>query len=139
MKLKILNALLIVTSLFGYLEWPNNSAFLWQAELDLIAKLFSDPVSVLHPFTLLPMLGQIALLVTLFQTTPSRALTIAGIVCLGLLLFFIFAIGLLSVNIRVTLSTLPFVVVAILTIWVMFRKPSGRNGGTSDDGSRYSS
>lgn len=126
MKLKILNALLIVTSLFGYLEWPNNSAFLWQAELELIGKLFSDPVSVLHPFTMLPMLGQIALLITLFQKTPSRTLTVAGIVCLGLLLFFMFAIGLLSANVRVALSTLPFVVVAIITVSVIFW-PERRN------------
>ena len=53
MKSKILNLLLIVTSLFGYLEWGgNNSILLFQAEADIISKLFTDPTSVIHPFIL---------------------------------------------------------------------------------------
>lgn len=128
MKLKILNALLILTSLFGYLEWPNNAAFLWQAEIELIAKLFSDPVSVLHPFTVLPMAGQIILLVTLFQKVPGRILTVLGIACIGVLLVLMFAIGLLSMNVRVTISTLPFIIVAVITLLEIARRRSERQG-----------
>lgn len=68
MKSKLLNFLLIVTSLLGYLEWGgDNHIFLFKAEAEILSKLFTDPLSVLHPFTLLPLAGQIILLITLFQ------------------------------------------------------------------------
>ena len=39
MKPKILNALLIVTSLLGYLEWSGDShTFLFQAEAEILYK-----------------------------------------------------------------------------------------------------
>lgn len=68
MKRKFLNLLLIVTSPFGYLEWGSeNSMFLFQGEWEVLVKLFQDPVAAAHPFTLMPLLGQILLLITLFQ------------------------------------------------------------------------
>jgi hypothetical protein len=40
MKQRILNLLLIVTSLFGYLEWgADNRMFLFQGELEVLTKL----------------------------------------------------------------------------------------------------
>ncbi|HQX43541.1 MAG TPA: hypothetical protein PK209_03250 [Saprospiraceae bacterium] len=113
MKSKILNLLLIVTSLFGYLEWGgNNSILLFQAEADIISKVFTDPTSVIHPFILLPLVGQILLLVSVFQNKPSHLLTYIGIACLALLLGFMFVIGILSLNYKIIFSTLPFLVVA---------------------------
>ncbi len=39
LKSKILNFLLLITSLIGYLEWGNGQhTFLFQAEVDIIAK-----------------------------------------------------------------------------------------------------
>jgi hypothetical protein len=77
---KIINSLLLLTSLLGYLEWgKDNKAFLFQAEAEVIGKLFADPVSAFHPLVLLPLAGQLALLVTIFQKQPSRILTIFGI------------------------------------------------------------
>ena len=117
MTSRILNAIAILTSLFGYLEWGGgNSAFLFQAELEVLGKFFSDPVSAAHPFTLLPLFGQVLLLVTLFQKTPSRWLTYAGLACVGLLLMFMFLIGLLSFNFKILLSTVPFIVTAVLAV-----------------------
>lgn len=117
MRSKILNVLLIITSLFGYLEWGENSrSFLFETEATLFLKLFTDPVSVLHPFTILPLVGQVILLITLFQKTPSKVLTFIGIAGLALLLGFIFVIGIISGNFRILLSTIPFLLVAFLTI-----------------------
>lgn len=117
MRQKILNALLIVTSLFGYLEWGgNNSSFLFKAEADVIAKLFSNPESAAHPFTLLPLAGQVLLLITLFQSKPNKGLTYSGIAGIGILLLMMFAIGLISLNFKILLSTLPFIITAILAI-----------------------
>jgi cobalamin biosynthesis protein CobD/CbiB len=117
MKTKILNALLIITSLLGYLEWSGDKhSFLFQAEVEVVTKLFENPTSVLHPFTILPLLGQILLLITIFQKVPSKRLTFWGIGCLGLLLGFMFFIGLLSQHFKIMLSTIPFLISAIFTI-----------------------
>jgi hypothetical protein len=116
-KSKIFNFSLIITSLFGYLEWGgNNHSFLFQTEGEIFSKLFTDPSSVLHPFTILPMAGQLLLVITLFQKKPSKKLTYISIGGLGLLLGLMFVIGIISFNIKTILSTIPFIIIAILTI-----------------------
>lgn len=117
MKSRILNALLIITSLLGYLEWSGDKySFLFQAEAEVFKKLFTDPLSVLHPFTIIPLLGQILLLITIFQKVPSKRMTYWGIGCLGLLLGFMFFIGLLSQHFKIMLSTIPFFIIAFLVV-----------------------
>lgn len=117
MRKKLLNGSLIITSLIGYLEWGTDShMFLFQGEGEILAKLISDPLSVAHPFTLLPLFGQIILLITLFQKKPGRVMTFIGVASLGLLLGFILVIGIISLNYKIFLSTLPFVITAVLTV-----------------------
>ena len=117
MKSKLLNFLLLTTSLFGYLEWSgNNKAFLFQVEGEILSKFFNDPMAVLHPLTVLPLVAQIILCITLFQKEPSKILTYISIAGLGLLLIFILVIGLLSLNYKIISSTIPFLAVGVLTI-----------------------
>jgi len=117
MKSKILNVLLIITSLVGYLEWGgNNQVFLFEAEAEIISKLFTDPVAALHPFTILPLMGQVLLIITLFQKKPNRKLTYISLASLGILLGFMLAIGLLSLNYKIILSTFPFIIVAVMAV-----------------------
>jgi hypothetical protein len=122
MKAKLLNALLVITSLFGYLEWgKNNHMFLFEAEYEILRKLISDASSVVHPLILLPLFGQLLLTGTLFQQIPGRIMTFTGIACLAVLLLFMFFIGIISFNSKILFSTLPFMLVAILAI-LNFRK-----------------
>jgi hypothetical protein len=117
MKEKLLNILLVVTSLIGYLEWgKDNKSFLFEAEFELLKKMLTDPKSAVHPFTLIPLLGQILLLITLFQKAPSGKLTYLGISCIGLLLVLMFFIGIIGLNLKILFSTLPFIVVGLITI-----------------------
>ena len=117
MKTKILAILLILTSLVGYLEWGgNNHLFLFQAEKDIILKLINDTASVMHPFVLLPLIGQIILALTLFIQKPSKYLTYIGMSCLGVLLMFMFMIGIISLNFKILLSSIPFLAVAVYTV-----------------------
>lgn len=117
MKRRILNACLIVTSLLGYLEWgTENQMFLFQGEGEVLSRLVTDPLSVAHPFTLLPLFGQIILFITLFQKRPSKIMTFIGLACLGVLLLFISFVGIISMNYKIFLSTLPFIITAILTV-----------------------
>jgi hypothetical protein len=117
MKSKVLNSLLIFTSLLGYLEWSgNNHIFLFKAEAEIFSKLLTDPSSVLHPFTILPLVGQILLLITLFQKTPSKLLTYISIGGLGLLIGFMCIAGIMTLNFKIIISTLPFIIVSIIGI-----------------------
>lgn len=82
----------------------------------MFREMWTNPLDVIHPFSVLPMLGQMFLLTTLFQKTPWRSLTLAGIGCIGLLLVFIFFIGIVGPNFRMLLSTLPFLAVSVVVI-----------------------
>jgi hypothetical protein len=122
MKLKMLLFALIVTSLFGYLEWgKNNHMFLFQVEMEILSKVIKNPLSVIHPMTVLPMAGQIALCYALLQKQVSRRLVYIGIGCLSLLFLMILFIGILSVNLKIFASTLPFLLTSIATS-IYFRK-----------------
>jgi len=117
MKSKILNFLLILFSLFGYLEWSGNQhIFLFEAEIEIFSKLFINPKSVIHPFIILPIIAQFLLLITLFQNKPSKKITYISIFGLGLLVYFLLFVGLISLNYKIIISTIPFVLLSILTI-----------------------
>jgi len=117
MKLKILNTSIIFCSLLGYLQWGKDQhMYLFQMELELLRKLFTDPMSVIHPFTLLPLFGQLLLIITLWQKQVSKKLTYLGIGCLGLLLLFLFIIGCLGLHLKIILSSVPFILTSIVTI-----------------------
>lgn len=117
MKGKLLNVLAIITSLIGLLQWGGgHSMFLLEAEAEILSKLFSSPAEALHPLTILPLIGQVLLLVTVFQKAPSKLLSLIGISCLGVLLAFLFAVGLLSFNIKTLVSTLPFIATAFFVV-----------------------
>lgn len=123
---KLLNAALILTSLIGYLEWGGgNHQFLFQIEYELIFGALKDLNNFKHPFVLLPMLGQVLILITLFQKTPGRTLTFIGLTCMSLLMLFILLVGVLGVNLRVILSTIPFVITGILVLRAHWKRAEG--------------
>jgi hypothetical protein len=114
-KIKVL--FLIISSLFVYLSWGKESAaFLFQIEYEIITKLLTNPISTLHPFTVIPMLGQLLLLITLLQKTPTPILLKTGIGCLLFLIGFVFIIGLLSLRVPIIVSTIPFITLAFFTL-----------------------
>ncbi|MFZ1496172.1 MAG: hypothetical protein WAS72_03885, partial [Saprospiraceae bacterium] len=108
---------MIISSLFGYLEWgTDNKSFLFEGEYEVLRKLFTDTESLVHAFTIIPLLGQILLLITIFQKKPNKILTYIGIACLGLLLGFMFFISIIGMRPKILISTLPFLATAIYTI-----------------------
>lgn len=133
MKLRIFNGLVILTSLLGYLEWgADNRTFLFQAEWEVLRRLSSDPMSVIHPFTLVPLLGQVLLLITLFQRRPGALLTLAGIFCLMLLLGLICFIGVISMNLKIFASTIPFLTLSIVVIFTLLRSRKMRQDHSNE-------
>lgn len=124
MQKKLLNLGVILSSLIGYLEWGDGMhAFLFEAEAEMLSKLRSDPAGVLHPFTLIPLLGQILLIFTLFQGTPNRILTLSGVGCLCLLYLMMAFIGIIGGNIRIILSTVPFLVFGFIAVRSHWKRP----------------
>ena len=117
MNNKILTVCLFLFSLIGYLEWGGgNHQFLFQIEWDVLTKAFSDIASVLHPFVLLPLLGQILLIVSLFQKKPKKLLVYLAIGGLSILFLLMLFIGIIGPNYKIILSTLPFLITAVLAI-----------------------
>ena len=117
MHAKILNTLLVLSSLIGYLEWSgNNHLFIVEAEREIILKLFTDPNSIIHPLIILPIGGQILLLLTLFQKKPNKIMTYISIAMLGCLLYLMLFIGIISLNYKIIISTLPFLFVSIAIV-----------------------
>lgn len=114
---RLLNIGLLLSSLLGYLEWgKDNHSFLFQVEYDLIFGTAGSTDSFLHPFILIPLLGQLALLVSAFQKKSNKALTLVGLCCLSLIMLFLFFIGLMSLNFRIALSACPFIVFSVLIV-----------------------
>ena len=103
--------------MLGYLEWgKSNNIFLYKAEKEILVKLFTNPSSVIHPLILLPLFGQMILLFTLFQKSPSKLLTLLGLFSLAMLFVVMLFIGLISKNYKIILSTIPFLTIATFVI-----------------------
>lgn len=117
MHAKILNTLLVLSSLIGYLEWSgNNHLFIVEAEREIILKLFTDTNSVIHPLIIIPIGGQILLVLTLFQKKANKIMTYLSIAMLGCLLYLMLFIGIFSFNYKIIISTLPFLFISIAII-----------------------
>jgi len=117
MKSKLFNALLLLSSLVGYLEWgQNRKMFLYQLEIEIFSKFMKDSVSIIHPFILLPFLGQLLLLFTLFQKNPGKTLTYIGMGGIGILLALLFLVGCLNRNPYIFFSTIPFFAISYFII-----------------------
>jgi hypothetical protein len=122
---KLLNFLLLISSFFGYLEWPpDNHGFIFELEADLFRIASNNIMSVAHPFILLPFAGQLLLLITLFQSPPRRWLTVTGMLCTGILLLLFLLVGLLKANIWMVASTLPFILISFFVLKFHFQRKS---------------
>ncbi|HNC50427.1 MAG TPA: hypothetical protein PLH27_15665, partial [bacterium] len=55
----------------------------------------------------------------LFQNKPRPVIVLTGLLGLGVLLWFIFLIGLISLNLKITFSALPFLIISIFVLYSM--------------------
>ena len=92
-------------------------AFLFEVEYQLLFVKAPDKQAFMHPFVLVPIVGQLLLLFTLFQKVPGRWVSMGGLLCLSLIMVLIFIIGIMGMNIRILLSAVPFIVTGIWVIW----------------------
>ena len=119
MVFRLLIFLLLCSTFVPYLEWGmGSSTFIIQSEVEVLSKLFKEPGAVMHPFIIIPLIGQFILLFVFFQKKPAQWLLRAGILAVGLLVVFILFIGLFTFNWKMVFSALPFVVLALWTLWL---------------------
>lgn len=115
---RIFLLLILLTSLIGYLSWGNQqSAFLYEVEIDILSKAIKNPFDILHPMILLPIFGQGVLIFVLFRKKLNKKWIYVGIGSLGILMFFILFIGLLTRNMKIIASAIPFTFLSLLTLY----------------------
>lgn len=96
--------------------------FIYQAIIELYQKGKVNPISVLHPFTLLPLIGILLFLYTVFQKSPSRIISIIGAICMSSIMLMILIIGVIIPNFKMLISSLPFFTIAFFVIKSHWRK-----------------
>lgn len=120
---RLLNIFLLISFLFGYMEWGKGyNEFVFQAEADIFSKSLNNLSSLLHPLILLPLAGQLILIYTAFLKQPPRFLSFLALACLSTIMLFIFFIGLLAPNFRILASTIPFMVTGALILKYNWKK-----------------
>lgn len=113
-KLRLLKLGILLSFLSCYLEWgKGKSEFIFQMEYEVFAKNANSD-SFFHPLILLPFLGQILLVISVFNVKPMKRLTILSILLLGVLVLLILLAGSLSSNYKMAVSTFPFIIFSIL-------------------------
>lgn len=114
---RFLNICLLLTFLLGYIEWgKTHSLFIFQAEAEIFVKGKNDFKTFLHPLILIPFLGQLIILYTIFQKIINRTLSLIGLTFLSILMLLLLVIGILNFNVKITGSTLPFVITGIFVL-----------------------
>src|SRR5690349_21614648 len=114
MQNRWISLLLLLSFLIGYLEWGGgHSGFIFQLEFEIVKTMMDGVHSVMHPLIIIPFIGQLVLLYNVFQKKPSGKLILIAILLLSLLGLLIFFIGMLTLNPKIILSTLPFISISI--------------------------
>lgn len=114
--MRYLPLLLVLAAGCCYVEWANESATLFQMEWIILRSLGSAAYNFLHPVVLMPMVGQLLLLVSMLRVRPLRALVLTGIAMLGILVLLVLLAGIMGRQLLMILSCLPFIGLAILYV-----------------------
>ena len=110
---KIINIALIISFLVCYMQWGRGRGeFIFQVEYDLLFRAEKSMDTLLHPFVLLPFCGQLILLFTLFQKRPGHWLSTLGLALMATLVLMLVFVGFVVGDIKIILSTLPFIAAA---------------------------
>lgn len=116
-SLAYLSISIFLCSLLPYLEWGgNNQAHIYELELDVIRKLISSPTEALHPFTILPLIGQLFILISIFINKRKLILLKTGVVLILLLIAFIFSIGIMNLNLKMIAFSTPYILLSIVIL-----------------------
>ncbi len=109
---RLLNLGLLIAFQFCYLEWPNHSMFVFEAEYDIFSKTESLFNNLMHPIILLGLIIQLLLLLGFVLKYFNKKINNIAVLLLSILVLFIFLIGVLDWNYKIITSTTPFLILA---------------------------
>ena len=109
---RLLNLGLLIAFQFCYLEWPNHSMFVFEAEYDIFSKTESLFNNLMHPIILLGLITQLLLLLGFVLKYFNKKMNNIAVLLLSILVLFIFLIGILDWNYKIITSTTPFLFLA---------------------------
>jgi hypothetical protein len=115
--IRLLKIALFVTFLICYLDFGHDgSGFVGQIEYLIIKNLNVDISSLQNPLFILAFIGQILILISVFNSNHSNGLIFLGIKLLGVIVLLILIFGIFLLSIKMIVSTIPFICVVILYI-----------------------
>lgn len=109
---RLLNLGLLIAFQFCFLEWPNHSMFVFEAEYDIFSKTESLFNNLMHPIILLGLITQLLLLLGFVLKYFNKKINNIAVLLLSILVLFIFLIGILDWNYKIITSTTPFLILA---------------------------
>ncbi len=119
---RFINLGLLITFLFCYLEWPpNNSTFILQGEYEIFTNTKNWVSNFTHPLILLGLIAQLILIYAVINPKINAKLNHLGVLVLTPIVLLFFVVGLLSSNIKIMGSTLPFLALVVYYI-ILFRR-----------------
>ena len=92
----------------------HNHSFCFRLKF-LCFKYFKNPIATLHPLTIIPLIGQILLLIMFFKKLIQQCFY-TSLGCLGILIGFYPLVGIFSLNFKIIGSTIPFIICSIWSI-----------------------
>ncbi len=104
---------LFASFLFCYLEWADQSAFVYEVAYLLLFEKSEKASAFSHPLVLFPFFGQLLVLISLFLPHPKRWMVMTGMVMMGLLVLMLVLVGVLGKNWKIMLATVPFLLSAV--------------------------
>ena len=110
---------LFASFLFCYLEWADQSAFVYEVAYLLLFEKSEKASAFTHPLVLFPFLGQLLVLISLFLPKPKKWMVFTGIAMMGLLVLMLLVVGILGKNWKIALATVPFLVSSVWSWSVM--------------------
>lgn len=116
--MRIIIALVVIASYFiCYMEWGGgNHAFVAEAAYELLIGQPSFAQSLSHPLVLFSLAGLLLIIHHGFMPIPKRWILITGTIVLSALPAMIFLSGILSANIKMVLSVIPFLIACIINV-----------------------
>ncbi len=115
---QLINLALIIAFLFCYLEWPpHNSMFIFMAEYEIFANQKNWVSNFTHPIIIAGLVAQLILLYCVLNKNASFKLNSIGILLLTPIILLFFVVGLLSLNAKIALSTLPYLIMVMIYFW----------------------
>ncbi|UGS19930.1 hypothetical protein [Flavobacterium cyclinae] len=111
---RLINIGLLLTFQFCYLEWPNNSSFVFEATYKVFSNTNQLLQNLTHPIILLGLLSQLLLVMAVIFKKFSLKWNLVGVYALTPIVLLFLFVGLLSLNFKIILSTLPFLLFCFL-------------------------